>query len=766
MLNLDRLLKETRVAVPRSDIAGDNARLMKPQDPLRVRPDDWESVSGAAILARAIRKHKTTVLIACGLGALAGLLIQAPRTPIFRSTVSLAVEPQNDDYFYNKDVNPNSGLGASYPDIEMATQVKVLGTRALLNRVIEKLNLDEAVHINLPEERISAWRKALRLPVAPPANRETLLRQTAQSVQIKPIRSTRAIDISCDSPDPALAATFANAMASEYIEQSLDIRWESARHTSEWLTGQLDGMKLKLQKSEEQLTAYATAMNLIPTGDSNKDTMANDKLRQLQNQLLEAQNDLASKQSRYELAVTNPPDSLGQVLDDPSLRNYDAKLADLRRELAQLSSTLTPAHYKVQEVQSQISELETTRNSARNNVVERIHNDFQEATRREQLLSSALARQSTVVTDQSGKIVHYDILRHDVDSNRQLYESLLQRVKETGISSALRASNIQVIDQAETSSAPISPNLPLGAGLGLMTGLVLGIGLVLVRDQINPCIERPGDAAFYLNTPELGCIPSWSLDRRRGEAFRKKPMRLANFSRIAGAVQPGAPKAYSTVAESFRLLLTSILFVGRRHAVQVLVVTSPNPSEGKSTVVSNLAVAYAETGRRVLVIDSDMARPRLHQILGVANDCGLGELLSEATPLDGHSLMRAIHPTEIPGVSVIPFGDADGASSANLMHSLRLPELVDLARECFDVVLIDTPPMLYMADSRIVGSLADGVLLVVRARQTLRESAVKAGRQLAEDGVPFLGVALNDWNPRLAGYYSAQEYAGYYDKDR
>ncbi len=694
------------------------------------------------------------------------LLIQAPKTPVYRSTVSLAVQPQNDDYFYNKDVNPNSPIGGSYPDIEMATQVKVLQTRALQNRVIEKLNADDSLRINIPENRVSAWRKALHLPVPPPATRKTLLREVAGSLQIKPVKSTRAIDVSCDSPDPALAARFANAMASEYIEQSLEMRWDSARHTGEWLTGQLEGMKVKLQKSEEQLTAYATAMNLIPTGDRNKDTMANDKLRQLQSQLLEAQNDLTSKQSRYEAAVTNSPNSLGQVVDDPSLRNYDAKLTDLRRELAQLSSTLTPAHYKVQEVQSQIAELETTRNSARDNVVERIHNDFQEATRREQLLSSALATQSVVVTDQSGKIVHYDILQHDVDSNRQLYESLLQRVKETGISSALRASNIQVIDQAEVPTDPISPNMPLGMGLGLVSGLCMGIGLVLVRDQIDPCIEQPGDAAFYLNVPELGCIPSWSLDRKRGSAFRKEPMRLANFNRIAGAVQPGAPKSYSTVAESFRLLLTSILFAGRRRAVQVLVVTSPNPSEGKSTLVSNLAVACAETGRRVLVIDSDMARPRQHQLLGIPNDCGLGELLSESTPLDGHSMMRALHATEIPGVSVIPYGDADGISSANLMHSLRLPELIDLARESFDVVLIDTPPMLYMADSRIMGSLADGVVLVVRARQTLRESAVKAGRQLVEDGVPLLGVALNDWNPRLAGYYPASEYAGYYDKER
>ncbi len=768
MLNSDPRRDEDLLTIPRAQTGIRDGRSLAGFDSGDlggVPADDVYPASESAKLLRVIRRRKGTILIAAFLGAGVGLLIQLPRTPTYRATVSLAVEPQNDDFFYNKDINPNSTLSGSYPDIELATQVKVLGTKALQTRVVAKLNADTSLTVSVPEDRWSAWRKALHLPPPQPDRREELIEEAAGGVRVSPVRTTRAIDISCDSADPHLAAVFANTMATEYIEQTLEARGKSAKRTSQWLGTQLDDVKVKLQKSEEDLQSYAAAMNLVLNNDKDKDNMANDKLRQLQNQLLEAQADLATKQARYELAMTSAPDSLGQVLDDPSLRTFDAKLADLRRELAELSSTMTPAHYKVQKVQMQIDEMEAARSSERDLIVERIHNDFEEGKRREKLLSSALARQSDVVTDQSGKIIHYDLLQHEVDSNRQIYESLLQRVKEAGISSALRASNIQIIDPATTPTAPFSPNLPVGAALGLLAGLCAGVGLVVMQDQMHPCIERPGDAAFYLGVPELGAIPSWSLDRN-SRLLRKNPSRLANFRRSSGDSSDRAPQFFSSFAESFRLLLTSILFAAQRRAVQILVITSPGASEGKSTIVSNLALAYAETGRSVLVIDCDMARPRQHEILTIPNETGLGCLLAEPATLDAHALTLAIRGTDVPGVHLMPFGDPAGGPSANLLHSKRLPELIRLVRERFDIVLIDTPPMLYMADSRIVGSLADGVLLVIRARQTLRESAVIAARQLAADGVPVLGVALNDWNPKAAGYDSVYDYSKYYEKGR
>ena len=711
---------------------------------------------------RIIRKRKATILLVAFAGALVGLFTLLPRTPVYRASVSIEIQPQNDDFFYAKDVNPSSAMGGNYPEIDQATQVKVLQTRALQSRVVAKLDADESLRLTPPEDRTAAWRKALHLPLQPVPSRQDLLLTAAGSVSVKPSRTSRVIDISCDSTDPKLAAAFANAMASEYQDQTLEKRWQSAQHTGEWLSRQLDDMKINLQKSEEDLQTYAAAMNLVLTGDKDKANVADDKLRQLQAQVSEAQADLAAKQAKYELTVTNKPDSLGQVLDDTTLRSFDSKLADLRRQLAELSSTLTPAHYKVQTVQAQINEMETDRRNARDRVVERIRTDYEEASRREKLLSTAFSGQASVVSDQAGKIIHYNILQREVDSNRQLYESLLQRVKEAGISSALKASNIQIIDAAEVPSAPFSPNLPTGVLTGLLTGLCAGFGLVLFQEKANRNIELPGDAAFFLNAPELGAIPSASLDRPSG-APKSKALRLADFGAGTTAlISTSHPGGRSLVAEAFRVILTSLLFIGKRRPTQVMVVTSPGVSEGKTRVLSNLAVAYAETGRSVLVIDGDMRRPRLHEIFGISNESGLAGLLAQTESLDARSIFTATQRFQTSGVSVLPSGKPEVATS-NLLHSKRLPELIALAREQFDIVLIDTPPMLHIADSRVVGSLADGVILVIRSRQTSRDAAITARRQLAEDGVPVIGIALNDWNPKVAGYYSTYDYAKYYE---
>ena len=222
------------------------------------------------------------------------------------------------------------------------------------------------------------------------------------------------------------------------------------------------------------------------------------------------------------------------------------------------------------------------------------------------------------------------------------------------------------------------------------------------------------------------------------------------------------PRNQSLTAEAFQALLTSILYTGRKRRSRVLIVASSGAGEGKSTVISNLALSFAETSRSVLLIDCDTRKPQLHRIFDVPNDRGLLEILAEKEPLDPGVLARCWRNTRFPGVSLLPSGQETERGQA-LLHSHRLQELLELAREQFDVVLIDTPPMLHVADARIVGSLVDGVILVVRSGKTSRESAVSVNRRLKEDGIPVFGVVLNDWNPRAAGYYGYEVYVDYYN---
>lgn len=712
---------------------------------------------------RILRKRKSVIIMAACLGTLAAVLYTLPKPPVYRSAASIEVQPPNDDFLYSRDVNPTSSAGSMFPDYDMATQIKVLGTQSLLDRVVDKLNADPNLKVQIPRNRFAEWRKALRLSPPRATPRSAVIAATAATLHVETAHGSRVVEISCDSTDPNLAAAFLNTLASEYIEQTIERRWKTAQHTGQWLERQLDDVKIKLEKSEDALQNYASAANLVFTGDDDskdRSNVADQKMSELQRELSDAQADRIVKQARYEMAGAGRSDSIAQVLDDASLRANDLKLADLRRDLADATQTFGPAHPQVRKLQAQIAQTEADQKKARAKIVERIYSDFREAQRRESLLSADYQAQAAVLTEQSGKLTHYNILKREVDINRQLYESLLQKVKESGISAALRASNLQVIDAAQPSRDPVGPDLRFASVCGLLLGLTGGIGFVSVRERMRSVLIAPGDPSFHLGLPELGLIPSYSIDRpaRRSNVLALASGASADESKVPALRQS---RSRSLSAEAFRALLTSILYVGRKRRSNVLIVASPGPGEGKTTVVSNLAVAFAETNRTVLLIDCDTRKPKLHRIFDIPNDTGLLDILAQKEPLSAARLHDECRTTRFAGVCVVPSGP-DRENSQSLLHSQRLQELLEVARQNFDVVLIDTPPMMHLADARIVGSLVDGVVLVVRSNQTSRESAVSVKDRLAEDGIPVFGVVLNDWNPAAAGYYGYESYAQYY----
>jgi capsular exopolysaccharide synthesis family protein len=294
--------------------------------------------------------------------------------------------------------------------------------------------------------------------------------------------------------------------------------------------------------------------------------------------------------------------------------------------------------------------------------------------------------------------------------------------------------------------------------LGLLTGIFLGVVLVVFLERADRTIQEPGDAPFYLGVPELGIIPSESVENRRAVIAR---VGAPDSSESAGLMV--MQRKSSAMAEAFRSTLTSILFAGEDgQCPQVLVISSSAPREGKSTLSSNLAVALAEIHKRVLLIDADLRRPRMHHIFEVDNETGLVDLLRRREPLQGH-LNGSVSPTAVPNLSLMPSGQA-GHGDPTLLHSRRIAEVVDQARKEYDVVLIDTPPMLTMADARVIARYTDGVILVTRANQTSRDAIRDGFRRFTEDGTRVIGTILNDWNPKKSGRYGYYKYYGKYSK--
>ena len=317
------------------------------------------------------------------------------------------------------------------------------------------------------------------------------------------------------------------------------------------------------------------------------------------------------------MANSSPAEALPDVLNDSTLRDYQAKLTELKRQIAELHATYTDESPKVQKVQVQFATLETALSTERADILKRIKNEYDEALRRESLLTADYAAQRATVTGESGKAVQYDIMKHEVESNRQLYDAMLQQLKQATLASALRASNMRVVDPAKLPKRPYKPDIPISTALGLLTGVFLGAAFVIMQERADRSIQEPGETQFFLNLPELGIVPAETAGGRLrirytgGTNGGKGAQLMAAPPEENSATRPALParvelatwqRKPSVVAESFRAILVSILFSGENGSrPRVMVVTSANPSEGKSTVVSNLGIAVAEVNQKVLL---------------------------------------------------------------------------------------------------------------------------------------------------------------------
>ncbi len=686
-------------------------------------------------------RHKAGLALICLLGLVAGIAVTLPQPRIYRARALLEIQ----DNVQQASAAVNVSGPGTPSDVQ--TQIAILQSATLINRVAGKLQVKAPAALKTEPER-RARSRTLRPPEL--TRRENAFQMAQNHVKARAVGQTRIIEVLVDSTDAAVASSFANGLTAEFIEQSIEARWETTRHGGEWLERQLEGMRANLERSETALQRYARRVGLItPGGEAN---IPEERLRQLQSALSVAQAERVAKQSRFEMVQVTQPQALPDVLNDATLRRYEANLTDLRREQAELSTTFTPEHAKVRRIDAQISALESALERQRTAVVTRLRNEFQEAQRRENLLTAAYENQTQVATDQAGSGVQYNLLRREVDSNRRLYEDMLQRVQEARVASTLRASNVRVVDAAEIPAAPYKPNLFLNAVLGLFAGLVFGTGFVLVRDRVGSTLQ--GDLGLYLNLPELGVIPS--VTARSDTRFPwEKQAKLLGPSSLTGNSGAAAEKLElvtwrnkpSGVADSFRSLLTSILFARPTGARPwVLAVSSPGPGEGKTTVASNLGIALAELRHRVLLIDADLRKPRLHQIFDLGNARGLSTVLQEDFLSRLGSVLQETH---VAGLFVLTAGPVTAASTC-LLYSLRFVDLLDRVGPEFDTILIDTPPILQIPDARVVGRLADSVILVIRAGHTTPDSAQAVCRRLADDGTPVMGFVLNGLDPKLA----------------
>jgi succinoglycan biosynthesis transport protein ExoP len=722
-------------------------------EPLHPYTPPQEDGGGVPAMWQLIRGRRLTIFFMALLGVAAGLAISLIQTPIYDASDTLEFQSTRNN---EPVIGPGTDSGGFTPESYLLTQVKVLQSSTLRKRVITRLS--KAGFAYTPPDPFAKVRQVLGMAAAPPAPART----PPITTKIRVLDNSRLIEIQASSPDPRYAAGFADAMAAEFIDYNMEAVWQSAQKQSDWMTRQLQDLRTKLEQSENQLQSYTQNAGLMFTGQGQEENVDDAQLRQLQKSLADAQADRIAKQSAYEIASTSTAESLPQVLDNGRLSEYQTKLADLRRQYAEQSSIYTPAHYKVAQLQAQITDLEATVRRERSNIVARIQNEFQGALRRERMLQSAYTTQMQRVTDQSRKAIYYSILKREVETNRQVYEQLLQKAKQVGIGSVATPTNVRVVDAAEVPLRPSKPDLLRNALTGLGSGLALAFGFVVAGEYINRSVRAPGEAPFHLRVPELGVIPSKSALTEQSLL----PSILPAKNTAGGETKPKLELVTwqdrpSLLAEAYRNALTSILAAHSKGRPKVILITSAGHGEGKSSTVSNLGIALAEINQKVLVIDADLRKPRLHDIFNLPNTWGLSDLLREKSSLADCPLEALARKTEIDNLYVLPSGPGT-VSITNLLYSSRMADLVKRVHLDFDITIIDTPPMSYLSDARVLGQLADAAILVIRAAKTTRDEARAAKQRLVDDGIRVLGTILNAWEPKTKSRYGYGYGYGYY----
>jgi len=643
-------------------------------------------------------------------------------TPLYQARSRLLIEPSSSRVVTFRPVVDDEQGNVEY----YQTQYEVLRSRALARRTVEKLNG-------------SAARSTEEGPEPPELTGP--ISDLLDGLGVSPVKGSRLVDVKFTSSDPEYAARVANAVVQAYIEDKLQARLRAGREASAWLTERVAALRRQVDATQGTLQAYRERKDAVSLDD--KQNIVVHKLEQLSSAVTAARTERIKRQAIYEqLRAAQqsgaPLDTLSPILSNEFIQKLKVDLAELQRERTQLAQQLGKLHPEMIRVETAIASAERRLDAEIAKAVDGIRNDFRAAEANERALVGALDAQQQEVLDLNRKSIGYGALQREANSTQQMFESVLQRVKEADLSSELPTSNARILDAAVVPDVPVWPRERLNLAVALIGGLVMGLGLVFGLEYLRPRIKTPEDIGDAFGLPLLGITPQ-----------------IARIKTVLAG--PGVNDLPPAFREALRGIRARILLSPNTADTRALAVTSTTSGEGKTLIASNLAISMALTGRRVLLADADMRRPTVHRLFELSRSLGLSDIIA-----NNAKISTAVQESSIEGLFVLPAG-TPMESPSDLLETDRFKFLVSELTEIFDVVILDCPPVMAVADALIIANAATAGLFVIGAGVTSREVAQAAIDRLVSSQAQMIGVVLNKADVgRHSNYYSAY----YYDDDK
>jgi len=680
-----------------------------------------------------------TVLSVCTMATYAFM-----KTPVYEGIARLQIDPMRSSSLGLDD--PDKSVS---PDVDgrLKTEVEIIRSSTVATQVMDSLGLYANPHFAGPDAVGADVKNLSRLS---PSARRRLLDRFGSSLTVSVVPNTQIVEIRFRNPDPVLAADTANAIIEEYIQRNFQARIDATAQVSQWLSKQMEEIRSSTAVSQEKLVEFQRANNLL--GSNESDNIVTDRLKQINEELTQTEADRIVKEGRYHLADSGDPELIGSVAPSATLQVLRNQQAELDAQFALLSAKYGSGYPKLQELQAQLASLSENINAERENIKSRLENDYNAAAKTEAMIRKDFEKQKAEAFNLNEHASQYAILKHEVESGQQLYDTLQFKMKEASVTSGLTSSYVSVIDRAELPQVPVEPRKKFYLALGLGGGLFGGVLLGLIWNSFDDTIGTAEELEAITDLPELASVPTLEMLSTKNQ---KSPIagNLLGFRSKFESISITDPRGIG--AEAYRSLCSVILLSSVKNPPKVMVVTSAMPGEGKSTVTCNLARAIAQRGKNVLIVDADLRCSSPYP--QYSRD-------PRSSPEFGESAIvcKRYQPfADLRNLTVVSVGSRQ-IGPAEILASTEMQELMAKWRAEYDHVIVDTPPVLPFADALIMSALADGVVLVARSGVSQINALLRVRNVLTRTGANIIGFVLNEANRRESYYH----YPGGYNPKR